>query len=431
MKIFVSVFFLGIFFLLFFVATDLPYRASAQTAPLAPEVVALQKQIADHNERLKTIETEIAQHQADLKKVGSEKNTLQKAISQLELERKKIGADISYTQNRIGSTDLEISKLNLEISEMERGIGRNKEAIAEILRRVNENDQETLLTALLRNENLAQFWGAVEELQEVKNAMNVHVKELASLKTLMEGKRDDEQEKRGNLVDLKNQYKDQHTVLASTKVEKDQLLKQTKNKETTYQALLTEKKAARDKFEQELRDLESKLQFTLDPSSIPSAGSGVLSWPLDSVLVTQYFGNTEFAQSGGYNGKGHNGIDFSAPRGTAIKAALAGTVVAINTQVAPMCQYGKWVLVKHTNGLTTLYAHLSLVSVNAGDTVSTRQIVGYSGDTGYALGAHLHFTVYASGAVNFKQYTCNSGISLTIPVSAPTGYLNPMDYLPK
>lgn len=412
-----------------FLGTYVPHLVFAQVAENS-QITELRNQISDKNNRLSEIEAEIAKFQSDLKKVGSEKNTLTKAITQLELERKKISADIKYTENKIGSTDLEISKINLEIGETEEDINKNKNAVSEILRRINETDEEPLLIAFLRNENLAQFWGTVEELQSVKNAMNTHVKELASLKALLESKKDDQQDKRDDLVDLQHQYKDQHTVLANTKMEKDELLKETKNKESTYQTLLADRVAAKNKFEQELRDLESKLQFTLDPSSIPTSGSAVLSWPLDSVHITQYFGDTAFARSGAYSGRGHNGIDLGAPRGTAVKAALSGTVLATNVQVAPMCQYGKWVLVKHPNGLATLYAHLSLVSVNTGDAVNTGTILGYSGDTGYALGPHLHFTVYAAQAVTFRQYTCNSGITLTIPVAATTGYLNPMDYLP-
>jgi murein DD-endopeptidase MepM/ murein hydrolase activator NlpD len=394
------------------------------------EVTQLQAEIAERNDRLKDIEAEIAAYKSELQKVGAEKNTLQKAINQLELERKKISADIAYTQNRIGSTDLEINKLSLEIGDMEIDIDSNKNAIGEMLRRLNEQQNETLLVSLLREGNLANFWNAVDGIEDVKNALGTRVKELASLKTLLEAKRGDEHAKRSGLVKLKEQYADQQEVLINNKEEKNDLLAETKNKESEYQALLKQREEERARFEREIQEFESRLQFILDPNSIPSPGSGVLAWPLDGVRVTQYFGDTAFARSGGYNGRGHNGIDLGAARGTAVKAALAGKVTAVNVQVAPMCQYGKWVLVKHANGLTTLYAHLSLVSVNQGDDVATGDIIGYSGDTGYAIGPHLHFTVYASQAVNFTQYTCNSGIKLTIPVSAPSGYLNPMSYLP-
>ena len=64
---------------------------------------------------------------------------------------------------------------------------------------------------------------------------------------------------------------------------------------------------------------------------------------------------------------------------------------------------GKWVLIKHANNLSTLYAHLSIIKVSGGQQVETGQLVGYSGDTGYATGPHLH-GVFASEGVEIKSY---------------------------
>jgi len=88
------------------------------------------------------------------------------------------------------------------------------------------------------------------------------------------------------------------------------------------------------------------------------------------------------------------------------------------------------VLVKHQNGLSTLYAHLSRISVAKGDSVSTGDAVGLAGSTGYATGPHLHFTLYLSESVTFKQYSCKNGRAVTIPIAAPNAYLNPLSYLP-
>ncbi|MCA9364139.1 peptidoglycan DD-metalloendopeptidase family protein [Candidatus Kaiserbacteria bacterium] len=396
----------------------------------ASEVEQLKSQIADRNNRLKEIEAEIAKFQVALQTTGNEKSTLQSAINQLELERKKLQADISYTQNKIGATDLEISKLTIEITDTERTIEQNEAAIAETLRRLDEADTTSLIEALLSHTNLAAFWTSIEELEQVREVMGDNVRTLTEERELLEQQHKENTDRRSELVDLKAQYTDQNTVLGQTRAEKDTLLEKTQQKEEIYQQLLSEREAEKEKFEKELRDLEAQLQFILDPDSIPRSGTIVFDWPLDTVRITQYFGDTAFSRTAAYRGNGHNGIDLGVSRGTPVKAALAGKVVAINTTVASMCQYGKWVLIQHANGLSTLYAHLSLVSVNAGDTVSTGETIGYSGDTGYATGPHLHFTVYASQAVEFTQYTCNSGVTLTIPVSAFTGYLNPMDYLP-
>ncbi|MEK7614182.1 MAG: M23 family metallopeptidase, partial [Patescibacteria group bacterium] len=95
--------------------------------------------------------------------------------------------------------------------------------------------------------------------------------------------------------------------------------------------------------------------------------------------------------------------------------------------------YGKWVLVRHTNGLSTLYAHLSLIKVSPGEAVQKGDILGYSGNTGYSTGPHLHFAVFASQAVHvsgpteYKSRIC--GTYLKIPVAPKSGYLNPLSYL--
>src|SRR3989344_2762920 len=162
----------------------------------------------------------------------------------------------------------------------------------------------------------------------------------------------------------------QRSVIEENKAQKDTLLKVTKNEESTYQALLAEKIRQREIFERELAAIEDELRIAVDPGSIPSSGSGVLAWPLDTILITQYFGNTPFASANPqvYGGRGHNGIDLSASTGTRVKAALSGTVTATgNTDLQPGCySYGKWVLVRHANGLSTLYAHLSVISVSPG-----------------------------------------------------------------
>ena len=63
----------------------------------------------------------------------------------------------------------------------------------------------------------------------------------------------------------------------------------------------------------------------------------------------------------------HNGVDFRAPIGTPVACGASGIVLAINYGSVPYCQYGQWVLIKHPNGLATLYAHLSDINVTEGN----------------------------------------------------------------
>lgn len=401
------------------------------------EVEKLQNEISAKNSRLSEIEKEIAEYQSALKEVGAEKTTLQKAINQLTLERKKVQADIKYTENKISSTDLEINKLTLEIGVTERGINNNEEAIKEIIRSMNTADHESLVEVLLRHNNISEFWKAFEELETVKTSMSLKVKNLSMQKGELENKRVDHTEKRDELVDLKSQYSDQQSILTSNTATKSELLSATKNEEAEYQAMLKARQEARDKLVAEVRDIESQLQFILDPTTIPSAGSAVFRWPLDNPYITQYFGYTKFAlQSGAYKNNMHNGMDLGASVGTKIYAPLTGTVrMTGNTDLVPGCySWGKWALIDHANGLSTMFAHMSQVSVTPGQSVSTGDIVGYVGNTGYSTGPHLHFTLYVKDGVTVKQFNqfkavtgCGAALS---PFAAVEAYLDPLDYLP-
>ncbi|MCA9799489.1 MAG: peptidoglycan DD-metalloendopeptidase family protein [Cyanobacteria bacterium HKST-UBA04] len=101
----------------------------------------------------------------------------------------------------------------------------------------------------------------------------------------------------------------------------------------------------------------------------------------------------------------HSGQDFGVRRGTPIKAADGGTVIHAGWQGG----YGKTVIINHGNihgaNLTTLYAHMSSISVHQGQSVSRGQIVGLVGSTGLSTGPHLHFEVRQNGKpVNPRNY---------------------------
>ncbi len=89
---------------------------------------------------------------------------------------------------------------------------------------------------------------------------------------------------------------------------------------------------------------------------------------------------------------GWNAVDLGAPRGTPILAAAPGAVIIAQTG-GWHGGYGSYVVITHSNGTETLYAHMSRVLAVPGENVSARQVIGYVGMTGHATGPHLHFEV--------------------------------------
>jgi lipoprotein NlpD len=103
-------------------------------------------------------------------------------------------------------------------------------------------------------------------------------------------------------------------------------------------------------------------------------------WPVNGVL---------FSRFGVRDGTQHDGIDISAPKGTGIVAADGGEVLYSGVQHG----YGNIVLVKHADGLITIYAHNEENEVRAGERVKRGQTIARVGQTGRATGPHVHFEV--------------------------------------
>lgn len=132
----------------------------------------------------------------------------------------------------------------------------------------------------------------------------------------------------------------------------------------------------------------AKAQAPAKPAAAePAAQSNASGYssPVDGATVGTPYRMSGSMWSSGY----HTGVDFVVPTGTSLKAVGAGTVVSAGWGGA----YGNQVVVKLNDGHYAQYAHLSQLSVTAGQTVSAGQQVGLSGATGNVTGPHLHFEI--------------------------------------
>ncbi|MBI5469985.1 peptidoglycan DD-metalloendopeptidase family protein [Candidatus Kaiserbacteria bacterium] len=407
-----------------------PVIALAQTAD------ELRAEIAQHNTQIDALNKEIAQYQVQLDKVSAAKQTLQSALAQLDLSIKKVTASINLIKNQIGTTELEIKQLQGDIAGKQSSIQTGEAGLAESVRRINELEKQSFALQMLSSGSISSMWQDIDEFASLQSAVDQRIKVLATEKQQLTDTKTAREHKEAELKKQRASLVTQQGSLTATKRAQSDLLAQTKSQESTFQKIIAQKKAQEADFEAALQNLQGKLRIAVDPSQITPGGKGILNWPFSNVRITQYFGNTAFAQSGAYNGKGHNGIDFAASIGTPIQAALAGIVIGTgNTDTVRGCySFGKWVMIKHSNGLNTMYAHLSQISVSEGQSVATGEVVGYSGETGYATGPHLHFGVYVSSATQIitlasatnQKTPCANAV---MPIAPLSGYLNPMNYL--
>lgn len=395
----------------------------------------LKDQIADHSQKIRELEQEIASLQGELDSTNKQKQTLQSAVASLDLTIKKLTKSISLTEAQIAEKDKEIKTLSGNITTTSGKIGTSEEQVAQTMRSLNESDTKPIAMRFLAGNTLSSFFDELVTISAVRIALERHIVELNTLKTDLETSKSAAEKKRRDLANLKQNLTQQKQGLTIAKASQTQLLQDTKNKESNYQALIAQKKTEQIAFENQMRALEAQLNLKVNPGSFAAAGAGVLSWPVAAPYITQYFGNTSFATANPqiYGNRGHNAIDLRASDGTPILAAREGVVEATgNTDLQKGCySYGKWILIRHDNGLSTLYAHLSLPVVSTGQSVARGQLVGYSGRTGYATGPHLHFGVFASAGVKVSTFSTSKNCKLvTVPLVDPTAYLNPLSYLP-
>jgi len=417
----------------------------------ASRINELQNEINERNELLLEIENQIEKHEEEIAQTLEEKKTLQNEIYRLKTTADKLQSEIKLTENKINTAGFTIEKLSIEITEKNIEIENKKHSLGEIIRRIDEEENQTLVEILLANNNLSDFFNNLERMEYIQKDIHFNLEELRALKSDLKNQQLLQKQEKSKLENLHSKLADQKNIADINKQKKDTLLYQTKSREDNYKKLLAEKQQKKELFLQELSELEAQLRFEIDPSSIPAVGSGLLSWPMADPspkscwdegvtaknCITQFFGNTPFATQNPqvYGGNGHNGIDLRASVGDPVMAALSGIVRGTgNTDAISGCySYGKWVLIEHQNGLSTLYAHLSLIKATLGQSVATGQTIGYSGETGYATGPHLHFTVYATQGVDIIRLgdikTLTNCANARIPIADKRAYLNPLSYL--
>ena len=414
-----SLFLLGILLVIPFVFS---YAQTAQE---------LNEKINQKNADIDKLEKEIKLYQTEIDDLGKQKNSLNVSLKQLDLTQKKLVADIAVTQNKIDKTNFKIKELSLEIDNKGDIISNNIEAISLSIRKMNELEQNDVLATILSENDFTIIWNDIDNMATVSDKIRETIINLKQVRNDLEDTRKETTDAKDELLALKSKLADQKKIVDQNTAEKKKLLTQTKNSEASYQKLLENRLAKKDAFEKELEAYESQLKYILDPSSLP--GKGALSWPLDDIYITQLFGVTKDSKRL-YASGSHSGVDFRASVGTPVKAVADGIVLGTgNTDIAcPYASFGKFIFIKHNNGLSTTYGHLSLIKVSKGDKVERGDVIGYSGNTGHTTGPHLHLTVYASEAAKMETRPSKAceGRFYTMPIAPTNAYLDPMYYLP-
>jgi murein DD-endopeptidase MepM/ murein hydrolase activator NlpD len=207
------------------------------------------------------------------------------------------------------------------------------------------------------------------------------------------------------------------TELEGKQAQQQQVVKSISDQQAQVQALRQQRVSAEQQvaalaaqFQRQLSDMQAQraaLQAQLArlfAESLRARSSGKWIWPIDG-FITQGFGCTailfEPYDPTCASRHFHSGIDIATDYGSPVHAADGGIVhnyvMACSWNPGLLCGYGRYVIVVHAGGFTSLYGHMSGWAVADGTQVAKDTVIGYEGSTGASTGPHLHFEIDLGG----------------------------------
>nr|WP_214739530.1 M23 family metallopeptidase [Exiguobacterium sp. s48] len=403
---------------------------------------------ASLTEKQKKVQEQRQKNSSEQSKANSSIQSREQAISKEQQEINKLDAelqdvinDVAQKKAEIRATEEKIKKLQAQIKKYEAKMKKQEELMKDRMATMQKNGGSSvnwaefifgskdfgdlitrMITAGTIQENDQQIF---EEYEATKDKL---AKAQAELKAERDSlvKQKEELEKRQKELDQKMKERAAKIKkLEAEKVKFESKLMSLKEMEDTLKAqekaIQSEIEAQRRAEEEARRAAAAAAAAKKQQGSSSNSGSAATAAPVSSAPASggmfQRPANGRLSQgwgpASGANGYSfHNGLDIAGPVGTPIYAAQTGTVLRAGWGGA----YGNHVMIAHViNGQvwTTVYAHMSSVSVSAGQRVSQGQNLGGMGSTGNSTGSHLHFEIHRGG----YSYSSSSAGSTVNPAS--------------
>ena len=351
----------------------------------AAQIAALEQKKREQQEKLKDLEKQIAEAKAKKEDVMVTKKLLDQR-NQLLLEQ------IDDTQNQIDDAAAQIARY--ELLEQEQ-----YELFCQQVRSEEERGSLSYLSVLFKATSMVDLLNRMEFVNEVAEYNKTLI---AAMKETRENIKAEKTEMEAKEAQLGQQQDELQGKLDET----TKLM----NEYAADQKALERMHAAEEKAADEI---DAQIARLIADSDVVPGSEGFI-WPVStSKMISSPIGSR--VAPGGFGSTNHKGVDIcNVGYTSSVYATKSGRVLLTNSS-GWGGGYGNYVVIDHGGGLTTLYAHMSVVKVSPGDTVSQGTVIGVTGNTGASTGPHLHYEVRTTTIVNGKSVTV---------------YQNPLNYLP-
>lgn len=345
--------------------------------------------LSDKQDELAAIQKKIEQQEAELATIRKQKLTLDNQVKLLDQQIAASQLAITGIDAEIITIGLEKNKINRELVDLEEKALARRLNLKLAVRASYIYSQDSLIEIMLSSNSLADFSARVKAVDNIQNKITSNIAAIEEIKQGLGIKKATLEDKNVRLIDIREQRVVEEQSLQVQIGAKQVIVKDLKLSEADYQKKLQEARTEQQAISNEIAAL-----MKATPKQ-PPVGDKVLYWPIASRTITAAFRDADYAKRFGLV---HNAIDIATPQGTPIKAPADGTVTKIKDGGAKGLSY---MIINHTNGLATVYMHLSSFAVSTGAFVTRGQVIGRSGGTPGTPGAgwlttgpHLHFEVW-------------------------------------
>lgn len=365
------------------------------------EINTINQEIVKRKNTIKQLEETIEKYKKNIAQKQLEAVSLKNQVSILDAQIAETELDIEVAKEKVKETGLAIQALDLSIADKEATIARQKVIITKIIQNLRVNDQKNFLEIMLTNDSFADFYNQAKYLENVYIDLGRSIKNFRLIKEDLENQKTQATAKRKNYEDLKAELENERKNLNERVGDKMNLLAQTKASEAKYQTLLASLRKQYQTIESEVKSFEDQVRRKLEEQDKLKnvRGELILSWPVPSRYITAYFHDPEYPYRNVFE---HNAVDIRASQGTPVKASAPGYVGRAKHCTSASCY--SYILIIHSNNISTVYGHLSGISVADDAFVERGDIIGYSGGTKgtagagpFVTGPHLHFEVRQNG----------------------------------
>ncbi|WP_434798952.1 murein hydrolase activator EnvC family protein [Terrisporobacter vanillatitrophus] len=326
--------------------------------------------------------------ESKLKSNQEKQDELDIKISNLNEKKEKVEEKINLANKKIEKINNESEQLKEDIKKLEEDIASNEEILGDRLKVINNNYTLGYLKVILSSNSISDFLNNVYIVQEVVAQDKQMLKDLESDKSEIEVKKATLDKNKEEAKVIKDELIKDKESLEEDKSELKKLKKELVNEEEALEEKLQKIAAENAKSSNDSNSSKSNSSNSTNSNTVISNGS----WPVPGYsTISSPFGYRIHPVLGVK--KLHTGIDIPAPTGTPAVAVASGTVIYSGVQGS----YGNTVMIRHDNGLVSLYAHNSSLVVKVGDKVKKGQVVTKIGSTGRSTGPHLHFEIRVNG----------------------------------